>query len=264
MNVLDKIIHYKKKEVELNKQLYPEKLLESSIYFDSKPISLKEYLLRGDKSGIIAEFKRKSPSRGMINEYSNVEDVSISYMQSGASALSVLTDGNFFGGKNQDLTTARKFNYCPILRKDFIVDEYQVIEAKSIGADAILLIASVLDKSRIEQLSKFAKELNLEILFEVHNKEELNKLSEHIDIVGVNNRDLKSFNVDINNSIDMLKYIHEGVVKVSESGINTADDYKYLRSNGYNGFLIGERFMSSANPGLACRKFIKEVNQDEN
>jgi len=264
MNILYQIIQHKKTEVAQNKQFYPEKLLENSMYFSSKPVSLKNYLLREDKSGIIAEFKRKSPSKGSINEYASVEDVSIAYMQAGASALSVLTDTKFFGGQNQDLKTARKFNYCPILRKDFIIDEYQITEARSMGADAILLIAAVLDKQRLYQLAKFAKELNLEILFEVHKREELDKINEYIDIVGVNNRDLKSFKVDISHSVEMLKYIPENLVKVSESGINSVNDYLYLKSNGYNGFLMGETFMRASNPGLACKQFIKEVYSNEN
>src|SRR6185369_14773416 len=153
MNILDQIITHKRKEVEERKSLYPVKLLEKTIYFNSPAISLKKYLLRENKAGIIAEFKRKSPSKGMINQYAPVERTSIGYMQAGASALSILTDTEFFGGKNEDLALARKFNYCPILRKDFVIDEYQIIEAKSIGADAILLLANVLDAKKINSFS---------------------------------------------------------------------------------------------------------------
>ena len=144
MTILEQIIEHKRKEVVQRKELYPIKLLEKSIYFSSPTVSLKQYLVREDKIGIIAEIKRRSPSLGMINAYVDVERTSIGYMQAGASAISVLTDQTFFAGKNEDLTIARKFNYCPILRKDFTVDEYQIIEAKSIGADAILLLANVL------------------------------------------------------------------------------------------------------------------------
>ena len=145
MNILDQIIEHKRKETEERKSLYPVRLLEQSIYFGTKPVSLCHYIRRRDKSGIIAEIKRKSPSKGVINAYVSVERTSIGYMQAGASALSVLTDKQFFGGSNDDLTVARKFNFCPILRKDFTLDEYQIVEAKSIGADAILLIAAALD-----------------------------------------------------------------------------------------------------------------------
>src|SRR6185369_12238394 len=173
MNILEKIVEYKRKEVDERKSLYPVKLLEKSIYFSSPVVSLKKYLLREDKVGIIAEIKRKSPSKGMINQHVSIERTSIGYMQAGASALSILTDTEFFSGKNEDLTMARKFNYCPILRKDFIIDEYQIVEAKSIGADAILLLANVLSASEIKDLAKFAKSIGLEVLLELRDKGEL-------------------------------------------------------------------------------------------
>ena len=193
MNILETIIAQKRIELEEKKQLYPTRLLEKSLFFENKCISLKEYILRDDKFGIIAEFKRMSPSKGMINEYADIEKVSIGYMQAGASALSVLTDEKFFGGSSKDLTTARKFNFCPILRKDFIIDEYQLIEAKSIGADAILLIADVLSAKEIETLSSLAKSLDLEVLLELHTDDEVNKMNHHIDLAGINNRNLKRF-----------------------------------------------------------------------
>ena len=173
MDILEKIIAHKYREVEERKSLYPVKLLEQSIFFASPVVSLKKYVQRKDKSGIIAEFKRKSPSKGVINSAASVERTSIGYMQAGASALSILTDKEFFGGTSDDLTTARKFNFCPILRKDFVVNEYQIIEAKSIGADAILLIAAALTPARLSELAKVAKGLGLEVLMEVHTKEEL-------------------------------------------------------------------------------------------
>ena len=160
-SILNKIIDYKKTEIEQRKALYPVKLLEQSIYFNTPTVSFTKFIKRKDKQGIIAEFKRKSPSKGIINNYADVEEVSIGYMQAGASALSILTDNHFFGGKNQDLSEARKFNYAPILNKNFIVDEYQIIEAKSIGADVILLIAECLDKKQIAAFTKLAKELDL-------------------------------------------------------------------------------------------------------
>ncbi|MGB1217031.1 MAG: indole-3-glycerol phosphate synthase TrpC, partial [Saprospiraceae bacterium] len=204
MDILQKITNHKKQEVADRKALYPAKLLEQSIHFNTEAVSLKKYLLREDKSGIIAEFKRQSPSEGMINAYAKVEQTSIGYMQAGASALSVLTDNAFFGGKSADLTEARKFNYCPILRKDFVVDEYQLIEAKSIGADAILLIAECLEKQQLAKLAATAKNLGLEVLMEVHSKEELDKFTDHVDIVGVNNRNLKTFEVNLENSLSII------------------------------------------------------------
>ncbi|HHH53657.1 MAG TPA: indole-3-glycerol-phosphate synthase, partial [Bacteroidetes bacterium] len=188
MNILNKIIKEKIKEVDELKELYPVKLLERSIYFDTQAVSLKEYLKKENASGIIAEFKRKSPSKAWINKYADVEKVTLGYMQAGASALSVLTDKTFFGGSNDDLTKARKFNFCPILRKDFIIDEYQIYEAKSIGADAILLIAEVLDKTILKNLAKKSHELGLEVLMEIHSEKQLNKLNEFVDVLGVNNR----------------------------------------------------------------------------
>src|ERR1044071_3705561 len=173
MNILEEIIEHKRKEVEERKSLYPVKLLEKSIYFPSPSVSLRKYIQRPDKSGVIAEIKRKSPSKGVLNKNVSIERTSIGYMQAGASALSILTDKQFFGGNNEDLTTARKFNFCPIIRKDFTIDEYQIIEAKSIGADAILLIAAVLDPKLSQALTSFAHSLGMEVLLEVHDEQEL-------------------------------------------------------------------------------------------
>jgi len=263
MNILDKIVAHKRKEVDQRKELYPLKLLERSLYFSSPTVSLKKYLSREDKSGIIAEFKRQSPSKGVINAYAKVEDTSIAYMQAGASALSVLTDTHFFGGSNEDLKTARKFNYCPVLRKEFIIDEYQIYEARSIGADTILLIAEILDAKKLEALAKTAKALELEVLCEVHSKSQLDKICDAVDIIGVNNRNLDTFKVDIETSFDLLNHIPSGKIKVSESGINNAEVVFQLKNAGYNGFLIGEYFMQSSNPGKMCKKFIDELKMIE-
>ncbi|MCC6690956.1 MAG: indole-3-glycerol phosphate synthase TrpC [Bacteroidia bacterium] len=259
MNILDKIIAHKLKEVEERKSLYPIKLLEKSIYFNSSCVSLKKYLLRNDKLGIIAEFKRKSPSKGIINNYAPVERTSIGYMQAGASALSILTDSEFFGGKSEDLTTARKFNYCPILRKDFIIDEYQIIEAKSIGADAILLLANVLNAKQVKQFSKFAHSLGLEVLLEVREKEELKSICDNVDVLGVNNRNLKDFTVSVKQSFTLANFIPKGLVKISESGIGSIKAIRDLKKAGFNGFLIGETFMAHSRPELACAEFIKNI-----
>ncbi|WP_235296777.1 indole-3-glycerol phosphate synthase TrpC [Portibacter marinus] len=259
MSILDKIVKAKKEQVERDQSLYPIKLLEQSIYFDSPCVSMKEYVCRDDKSGIIAEFKRKSPSKGPINLYASPEKVSISYMQAGASAISVLTDKEFFGGSNEDLKTIRNYNYCPILRKEFIVSDYQIIEAKSIGADAILLIASILSENEIKQYVALAKTLGLEILFEVHDADEIKKYVEGIELIGVNNRNLKTFQTDYNYSKEIYDQLPLDAVKISESGINDANVVKELQDCGYDGFLIGEYFMASGDPGASCRKFVKEL-----
>lgn len=262
MNILDKIIDYKRKEVSDRKELYPTKLLEQSIFFDSQPVSLRKYIQRPDKSGIIAEIKRKSPSRGVINAYVSVERTSIGYMQAGASALSVLTDGNFFGGSNQDLTTARKFNFCPILRKDFTIDPYQIIEAKSIGADAILLIAAALKPAELKSYSDFAHTLGMEVLLEVHNEEELSaSLDAGADLIGVNNRDLKTFELSIEISKLLADRIPSSVVKVSESGIESVQTILELKKYGYEGFLMGQNFMQHSRPEAACKEFIDALNR---
>ena len=264
MNILDQIIEYKRKEVAERKSLYPVKLLEQSIYFPSPIVSLKKYLLRDDKSGIIAEIKRKSPSKGMINPYVSIERISIGYMQAGASALSILTDKQFFGGSNDDLTTARKFNFCPILRKEFVIDEYQIVEAKSIGADAILLIASVLSSEEVIKFTAVAHGLGLEVLLEVHNEDELrNNLNAGVDLVGVNNRDLKTFELNIETSKRLAPMIPNDVIKISESGIESPEAIIELKQHGFKGFLIGQTFMQHSRPDKAAMDFIKELKRLE-
>ena len=260
MNILDKIVAQKRKEVDENKELYPTRLLEKSTFFQSKTVSLSHYIKREDKSGIIAEFKRRSPSKPSINLYANVEEVSVAYMQAGASALSVLTDSTFFGGKAEDLTTARLYNFCPILRKDFIIDEYQVVEARSIGADAILLISEILTKEEVKQLSSLAHSLGMEVLLELHSEAQLDKYSDTIDLIGVNNRNLDTFITDIEFSKNLYEKLPLEATKISESGIHDALALLELKHIGYDGFLIGERFMIHANPGEACKSFIQEIN----
>ena len=260
MSILQEIVKHKKAEVAERISLYPIKLLEQSIYFGGKTVSLKKYVLREDKSGIIAEFKRQSPSKGMINPYAGVERTSIGYMQAGASALSVITDKKFFGGKNDDLTVARKFNYCPILRKDFILEEYQIVEAKAIGADAILLIAAILEPQRLKELAAFAKSLDLEVLMEVHNLEELQQnLHPEVDLIGVNNRNLNTFVTDVAVSKELAQHIPAEYVRISESGISNPATVLELRDHGYNGFLIGESFMQHSRPEQAAARFVHDL-----
>jgi indole-3-glycerol phosphate synthase len=259
MNILDEIIAHKYIEVKNRKELVSIQLLEKSVFFEMKTASLKQSLLRPDKSGIIAEFKRRSPSKGIINEHAKVEEVTKSYVDSGVSALSVLTDEKYFGGKNEDVTAARKVNQCPILRKEFIIDEYQIIEAKSIGADAILLIAACLSKREIDSFAKFARSLGLEVLLELHGIDEFDKISSEVEIVGINNRNLKTFEVDLEQSKKFAAKIPDTFLKVAESGIDSVEVIKDLKNHGFKGFLMGEHFMKSSNPGNACIEFIMRL-----
>jgi len=262
MHILDRILKAKAEEVARNREITPVKRLERSAHFDAPTVSLTEYLGREDLVGIIAEIKRKSPSKGIINPHISVEELSIAYMQAGASALSVLTDKEFFGGTPEDLTMARRFNYCPILRKDFIIDEYQIVEAKSIGADVILLIAGAIGADKIKSLASFARTLGLEVLLEVHQEEEIEEnISEDMNVIGVNNRNLKDFSVDINRSFELAEKIPSSFTKISESGISSANAIRDLKKVGYRGFLIGESFMKSSKPGQACHKLVAELEQ---
>ncbi len=258
MDILEKIIAHKRQEVENNKSIYPVKLLEQSLHFAAPTVSMKSYIRNPEKSGIIAEFKRQSPSKGVINEFAEVEKTTIGYMQSGASALSVLTDTQFFAGKNEDLQVARKYNYCPILRKDFTIDEYQIIEAKSIGADAILLISAVLTPDEIKRFSELAQSLHMEVLMEVHKKEELNdKLLDSLDLIGVNNRNLKTFEVSLEHSKTIAPLIPDQFVKISESGLKSPKELMELLPFGFEGFLMGQQFMEQSRPSQACFDFVQ-------
>jgi indole-3-glycerol phosphate synthase len=260
MNILDQIIEHKRIEVGERKKLLPRKVLEQSPFFSAPTFSMTEYVRRKDKSGIIAEFKRRSPSRGVINGSASVEQVTRGYIAAGASCLSVLTDERFFGGSNGDLQLARKNNLCPILRKDFTIDEYQIVEARSIGADAILLIASVLDPVSSKKMAAFAHTLGLEVLLEVHDEKELlDNLEAGADLIGVNNRNLKTFVVSTDVSKALAPLIPADVVKVSESGISSPEVIAELRKFGYEGFLIGENFMKNDHPELAATEFIKKL-----
>jgi indole-3-glycerol phosphate synthase len=259
MTILEEIVAYKRKEVEKRKKIHSSKLLEKSDYFGNVPFSLQSALLKSDASGIIAEFKRKSPSKGLINGNASVVQVTQGYIKAGAVALSVLTDEKFFGGSDNDLSIARKSNQCPILRKDFIVDEYQIIEAKSIGADVILLIAACLTKSEVSRFSILAKSLQLEILLELHDDKEIDSIVDEVNLIGINNRNLKDFKVDLEQSIRMAERIPGRFIKVAESGIDAPDAIFDLRKHGFKGFLIGERFMREKEPEKACAEFIKQI-----
>ncbi len=258
-NILDRIIEVKKLEVSERKSATPVDRLEKSPYFKRTTVSLKESLISETATGIIAEFKRMSPSAGRINRNADPVEITSGYVHAGASALSVLTDRKFFAGTRDDLMRAREVNKCPILRKDFIIDPYQVLEAKAIGADVILLIASVLDNSSIRELAQKAHDVGLEVLLEVHDSCELAYLNEWIDIVGVNNRNLKKMETDVQTSIDLAGMIPEQFLKISESGIHDPETINFLKGLGYRGFLIGEFFMRHENPAKACRKFISQM-----
>lgn len=264
MHILEKIIQHKRKEVQQKKELYPVKLLERSHHFEAPTLSLNDYLNKEGKTGIIAEYKRQSPSKGVINANASVERTTIGYMQAGASALSILTDEHFFKGKNADLEEARAFNFCPILRKDFTIDEYQIIEAKSIGADAILLIAAVLSPKRIKELTQLAHSLNLEVLLEVHHQDELiPNLETPVNLIGVNNRDLRTFETDIRHSIELFPLIPSHIAAVSESGISKPETITELREVGFKGFLIGENFMKHSRPELEAIQFMEQLKKQQ-
>lgn len=259
MTILDHIIIDKIKEVELRKKAFPTSYWEQSPMFDRKGISLSQRL-QVSPSGIIAEHKRRSPSRDNINSSLSVHNVAQGYEKAGVCGMSVLTDQKYFGGSLEDLTAARAVCQLPLLRKEFIIDPYQLIEAKAHGADVILLIAAVLDRIQIKQLSETAQILGLEVLLEVHNREELDKaIMPSLDMLGVNNRNLKTFEVSLEISKQLAEHIPGDFVKVSESGISSTAAIQSLKPYGYQGFLIGENFMKTNTPGIAAAEFIKTL-----
>jgi indole-3-glycerol phosphate synthase len=259
MTILDQIIANKKKELGILKAVTRVKDLENSVLFGRSIIPMSDFLLDKNKTGIIAEFKRKSPSRGIINSSSAVTEVTSGYFREGASGVSILTDTQYFGGSNSDISGIREKCQFPVLRKDFIVDELQVIESKSIGADIILLIAAVLDHREISSLAALAHSFGMQVLLEVHDAAEIDKLTPDIDIIGVNNRNLKTFEVRVDNSKEISAKIPADMLKISESGISSSAIIKELKEYGFKGFLIGERFMSSPDPVKAFTEFVKEL-----
>jgi indole-3-glycerol phosphate synthase len=259
MNILDKIVADKRIEVASKKEIITANILEQIPFFERKTTSLTKNL-KNSATGIIAEFKRRSPSKSIINNIANVEDVAIGYERAGVCGMSVLTDEIYFGGTLDDLITARQSCHLPILRKDFVIDEFQIIEAKAFGADVILLIASILTKAEIKQFSELAKSLNLEVLLEIHNEEELYKsIMPSIDMMGVNNRNLKTFEVSLETSKHLSNLIPDDFIKISESGLSSVEAIKELQSYGYTGFLIGENFMKTKDPEVSAKEFIKSL-----
>ncbi|WP_046758641.1 indole-3-glycerol phosphate synthase TrpC [Kordia jejudonensis] len=260
MTILDKIIADKYKEVALKKSIIPISQLEASVLFERETVSLAN-ALRKSNTGIIAEFKRRSPSKSVINQNASVEDVAKGYEHAGVCGMSVLTDGKYFGGSLDDVLLARASAQLPILRKEFIIDEYQILEAKAHGTDVILLIAAVLTREEIKTLSETAKSLDLDVLLEVHNLEELQKsIMPSLDMLGVNNRNLKTFEVSTDISKELSTHIPDDFVKVSESGISSVEAINELKPFGYQGFLIGENFMKTENPGKSALEFIRELS----
>lgn len=260
MNILDQIVFDKRKEVALRKALIPVKQLESSVLF-GRPLNTLAGRLKNSGSGIIAEHKRRSPSKSVINQNLNVQDVALGYENAGVCGMSVLTDSKYFGGSLDDLLVARASCNLPLLRKEFIINEYQIIEAKAYGADVILLIAAILTADQIKEFSELAKSLDLNVLLEVHNLEELQKsIMPSIDMLGVNNRNLKTFEVSLETSKTLSQHIPADFVKVSESGISSIEAIKELQPFGYKGFLIGENFMKTDNPGASATEFINTLS----
>ena len=257
MNILDQIIKRKKDEVAFSKSTISISNLKDSEFFGRETFSLKNSIK--NKSGIIAEFKRKSPSKGIINDKSNVLEVAKSYEKFGASGISILTDQDFFGGNFEDILKVRNEIKIPILRKDFMIDEYQFYEAKSIGADVVLLIAACLSPNQVQEFTELSHELGLEVLLEIHTEEELNHFNKNIDLVGINNRNLKDFKVDLQHSVHLKNQLPGEVLSVAESGIYRVEDYQFLKEEGFDGFLMGEYFMRNQNPEIAFEKFIFNI-----
>ena len=261
MTILDKIIAFKKQEIAKIKAEVPVKKLVESPSFKRTPISLKTSLTELGSTGIIAEFKRQSPSKGIINGTATITDVTTGYLEANVAAQSILTDTSFFGGTMADLMEARVINTTkPILRKDFVVDGFQIVEAKAIGADVILLIAACLTAEELKNFGQLATDLGLDVLYEVHTQEDLDKIN-NLDgkIIGINNRNLKTFEVDLEHSIALASQIPDSCVKVSESGISNPRIVTGLKEYGFQGFLIGENFMKTENPGLSCQEFISQI-----
>ncbi len=258
--MLEKIVAYKKDEVRQRKRVTPVQLLEKKPFFSRAIFSLKKFLTDPERTGIIAEFKRRSPSMGIIHPNASVELVTAAYAQNGASGISVLTDTPSFGGSTDDLMKAR-VNPLPILRKDFMIDEYQITEARAMGADVILLIAACLTPAETNKLADFAKGLGLETFLEIHQESELAHLCDAVDIIGINNRDLKTFTVDINRSIALAQRLPASKMIVAESGIRDVETICTLKSAGFNGFLIGEQFMKEPDPAIAFASFVDQLKR---
>ncbi|MDR0745511.1 MAG: indole-3-glycerol phosphate synthase TrpC [Mediterranea sp.] len=258
-DILSEIIENKRFEVDFQKRSIPQEELQDRIeakFHD--PVSMRESLARST-SGIIAEFKRRSPSKGWIKQDARIEDIIPAYKKAGASALSILTDEKFFGGTLMDLRTARPLVDIPILRKDFIIDEYQLYQAKIVGADAVLLIAAALEKEKCRELTEKAHQIGLEVLLEIHSESELVYITPETDMVGINNRNLGTFYTNVHNSFRLAELLPQNTLPVSESGISDPDTVRQLRRHGFRGFLIGEAWMQTVDPGETLSTFIHQL-----
>jgi indole-3-glycerol phosphate synthase len=261
LNILEKIVSYKKREIAKRKGQLPVQLLEKQPGFNRETYSMKKFLIDAERNGIIAEFKKKSPSRGIINYTATVEAVTAAYARYGASMISVLTDGPSFGGSSDDLNRAR-FNPLPILRKDFILDSYQVVESRAMGADVILLIAACLHPAVTRSLAAVAHQLGLEVLLEIHEEKELDHLCDEVDVVGINNRDLKTFTVDTDRSIRLAERLPFDKLRIAESGIRDVETMNRMKYAGFHGFLIGEQFMKAPDPAIAFASFADQLKKN--
>lgn len=260
MHILDKIIVQKRLEVIRHREAVPLDRLVAAELSGREPVSFRQALL-ASRTGIIAEFKRKSPSKGWIHPDASPELVVPAYERGGAVAASVLTDGPFFGGSPGDLRRVRERVAFPVLRKDFIIDEYQLYQARALGADVVLLIAAVLSPALVKQFARTAHRLGLEVLLEIHAEEELECLCPEIDVAGVNNRNLKTFVTDVETSFRLGEKLPAGLVRISESGLSSADTVRQLREAGFGGFLMGENWMKEADPGQALADFVSRLEE---
>ena len=260
-DILEEIIAHKRIEIAAQEQNVPISFLEDLLEKndDMAKVHSMKASLAASATGIIAEFKRRSPSKDWINRNADAKVIPASYQQAGASALSILTDEHFFGGGLRDIRAARPTVSLPILRKDFIISRYQLLQAKAAQADAVLLIAAALSKEECNALACEAHKLRLEVLLEMHHEGELDYVNEYVDMAGINNRNLGTFHTDVENSFRMAEKLPADILKVSESGISTPQTVKLLRQEGFRGFLIGETFMKTANPGNTLSTFIKEL-----
>jgi indole-3-glycerol phosphate synthase len=262
MNILEKICAYKRNEVEVQKKEMPLEYMKDFLELTGhQTISFKQALL-DSPSGIIAEFKRKSPSKGWIHPNAVAKTVVQGYAKAGATAISILTDTEFFGGRFFDFKKARKaVDHIPFLRKDFIVDDYQIYQSKTLGADVILLIAACLTQEEVRRFTLVAHDLGLEVLLEIHDESELAYIHSDVDVVGINNRDLKTFSTNIQRTIDLSNKIPKDYVKISESGLSKPETVLELRRAGFSGFLMGENFMKTADPAASLREFILSLTE---
>jgi indole-3-glycerol phosphate synthase len=257
MNILEKIIEHKKIEVAKAKKKISLAELKDAAFFQRKTFSLKKSVKSG--TGIIAEFKRKSPSKGIINDNADVLEVAKSYEKFGATGISILTDQQFFGGNLQDIIKVREDISIPILRKDFMIDEYQFYEAKANGADVVLLIASCLSPIQVREFTELSHDLGLQVLLEIHTESELKHFNNEIDLVGINNRNLKDFKVDLQHSVNLKNHLSKETITVAESGIYSLEDFRFLKEKGFDGFLMGEYFMRNEDPGSKFGEFVSNV-----